>query len=732
MIEMVLTSSFLILMVLLLRKVTKGRISMRFRYALWLLVVLRLVMPVSLGNSAWSVMNLLPQDFREAAAEQDTASGFYLPGIGEENDQAMTAAGEPEESRSAEAVTGQTAEGKKQLPEQTGGQEAVTVTQGNPEHTNQAKTEEIAGNSGENGQGAGSLQSDADSVRIRRGLLLLWLVGVLAVGGYMISSQIRFVRIMYCYRDRFDQTKLPRRFAEEFQKRRIKVYQVKGLASPCLVGRNIYIDIKLTEEKQRLVHILAHEYCHVLHHDRLWVFLRCALAALYWFHPLVWAAAFAARQDSELACDEAVLRLLGEEERFAYGRTLLYLLACGRGQIDCAGTALTMEGRKRGVKERVAMISKCSGQKRWMAAAVIAVMLVVCGCAFTGRNQEAEVLRTEEAQQSHGEEREGTDNPQVLEGSDNESERILEDYQAYEQALDGQTQALRKAEQEAAFMQVLDYQGVMDGKDDGELYLNRAIDYQAQDSLENGWYLLCRNEEAQISLYGLYTEEFGCRGVKTLIGEDVNTYDIAWCPSAMNEEEANIRVLEQAQDGLPRRFVWKLLSENTSGKEIWNLYSGYRYDTGTVEAEELTAQMYRDWVEKNLSFDVSESRDEVLITYDGDMVLAPLDISAYQGQKVEKVMLSHDVVGFELDDSHYAEGVYEGYEGIVICLAVGLKLEGRQGIWFDGLHPLTIQVLCHPQEDPAFVLQQPRIDEQLLLHSPLKEQKLNEIHSGEK
>ena len=222
MIEMILTSSFLILAILLLRKVTQGRISMRFRYALWLLAVLRLILPVSLGNSAWSVMNLWPQDFRETVSEQDIAGGFYLPGIREENNHAMTGAREPEESRQPETVTGQIAEVEKQLPEQNGGQEAVTVIQGNPEHTNQVKTEEIAGNSGENRQGAGSLKSYADSVRIRRGLLLLWLVGALAVGGYMISSQIRFVRILYRYRDRFDQTKLPRRFAEEFQNAGLK------------------------------------------------------------------------------------------------------------------------------------------------------------------------------------------------------------------------------------------------------------------------------------------------------------------------------------------------------------------------------------------------------------------------------------------------------------------------------------------------------------------------------
>ena len=213
--------------------------------------------------------------------------------------------------------------------------------------------------------------------------------------------------------------------------------------------------------------------------------------------------------------------------------------------------------------------------------------------------------------------------------------------------IDAQEETLEVMEQEMAFLAALDYQGVMAGKDDGELSLDREIDYQAyyeylynmqddaqqenpENPLENGWYLLCRNEEAGISLYGLYTEEFGCRGIKTLIGEDVNSYDISWCASRMNGYSANIRVLETEENGLPVRFVFKLLTENTSEREIWTLYSGFRYDTGTVQLEELTAQMYQEWIEQYFSFAVSDSNDKILITVDGDMALEPIDISAYQ------------------------------------------------------------------------------------------------------
>ncbi|MDE7358194.1 MAG: M56 family metallopeptidase, partial [Lachnospiraceae bacterium] len=65
--EILLTSSVLILGVFCLRKLTMGKISMRLRYALWLLVAVRLLVPVSVGTSAFSVLNLLPETVRERA-----------------------------------------------------------------------------------------------------------------------------------------------------------------------------------------------------------------------------------------------------------------------------------------------------------------------------------------------------------------------------------------------------------------------------------------------------------------------------------------------------------------------------------------------------------------------------------------------------------------------------------------------------------------------------------------
>ena len=46
---------------------------------------------------------------------------------------------------------------------------------------------------------------------------------------------------------------------------------------------------------------------------------------VYWFDPLVWAAAAASKADGELACDEAVIEKLDAQGRREYARTLVEL-----------------------------------------------------------------------------------------------------------------------------------------------------------------------------------------------------------------------------------------------------------------------------------------------------------------------------------------------------------------------------------------------------------------------
>ena len=57
--ELIVTSSVLILVVISLRHFLKGKISLRMQYALWALVLVRLLVPVSPLESPISVMNAI-------------------------------------------------------------------------------------------------------------------------------------------------------------------------------------------------------------------------------------------------------------------------------------------------------------------------------------------------------------------------------------------------------------------------------------------------------------------------------------------------------------------------------------------------------------------------------------------------------------------------------------------------------------------------------------------------
>jgi hypothetical protein len=66
MIEWIVTSSILISVIIVLRYLLKGKISLRIQYALWALALVRLLVPLSLGNTGFSVLNILPETPAEA------------------------------------------------------------------------------------------------------------------------------------------------------------------------------------------------------------------------------------------------------------------------------------------------------------------------------------------------------------------------------------------------------------------------------------------------------------------------------------------------------------------------------------------------------------------------------------------------------------------------------------------------------------------------------------------
>lgn len=751
--ETLITSTVLIIGIFCLRKLTMGKISMRLRYALWLLAAVRLLVPVSVGTSALSVMNLVPAAVRERTQTffSEERDGWRMPADGGRD---VASDGGTDGVFAGGRHTGtELADG------QSGAENGVVMTAGKVvSGENMPETAEGVGT--DTAKGNDSFAAAENGGLSLNGVLgMLWLLGFLAVGGYMVVSEYRFIRYLHKNRKAFPAKEIPAEFARRFSRRGMKVYQVKGLPGPCLAGRHIYIGEGVAVQ-QNLSHILAHEYCHALHGDRLWAFLRCALAAVYWFDPFVWAAAYAARQDSELACDEAAVKLLGEASRFDYGRTLLALLEGERCREKCPGMTFMTEGGERGVRERITALTEKSRTRGAVLVTVLAVVALVCGCAFTGAKREGANLSGENGEQSAaGTDEGGSDEEDAAAASGEQNRRQLNEefsriQKEYDEAVknaelaEAQVREVEKnASQEAewaVFQYKLSEYGVMEENDNREFDIQSYYDWKegkGGEEPEDGWYLLCREDGGMIYLYGLYTEEFGFRGLKLRIGQDETTLDIPWCASYLNGISENIRILEYAENRAPKRFVWKLLVEESGTTEIWRLYSGYRRDDGTIALKTLTEEDCFAWARKYLTFDVDKEAKEVLVTYDGDMYLGAIDISAYRDWETEDVQIVPDVVGFTLDDSEKGKLHYDGdegdyqvysdtlYEGTAVYLTAGLKFAGVEGLWFDGLPLLTVQVVEDEGSASGFRLESPRIDETYAANAPWQEKKLAELES---
>lgn len=332
--EILVTSSVLIVVIALLRLVLRGKISQRVQYALWLLVAIRLLVPVSFVNSPVSVMN----------AVEPVTETIYI----NRTEQQFPA-------------------GTGQIQNVTGGN--ATPQTGTVNAPSQPQTGDTA-----------PIQPTEPGVDLGAVLRWVWLAGAVVVGCWFLLSNLVFRRRLVRSARPLAGVDCP-----------LPVYVSAGAPSPCLSGLvrpGIYLTPDCPTEGPGLKHILAHELTHRRQGDQFWALIRCLCLALYWFNPLVWLAAALSRRDCELSCDEGAIRLLGEGERTAYGRTLLSLVTTGSNPTELLRTATTMSSGARGLRERIALIAKKPKRAAGVLVIALTVVAVAVGCTFTGAQPE--------------------------------------------------------------------------------------------------------------------------------------------------------------------------------------------------------------------------------------------------------------------------------------------------------------------------------------------------------
>lgn len=164
-------------------------------------------------------------------------------------------------------------------------------------------------------------------------------------------------------------------------------YAIPWKGSPFLFrSRGIKLDIYLPEqilsEDEVIDYAVLHESMHQHHGDIWWSYLRNLLVALYWFHPLVWLAARLSREDCELACDEAVAAQLSENQKIAYGKSLLFIAAL-QHKPGFFSVATNMQGSRSQLEKRIRCICSKPKKSKCVTVLVLVLAIAVCGCGMT-------------------------------------------------------------------------------------------------------------------------------------------------------------------------------------------------------------------------------------------------------------------------------------------------------------------------------------------------------------
>ena len=167
-------------------------------------------------------------------------------------------------------------------------------------------------------------------------------------------------------------------------KRPVELYVNPLAASPMLLGVRkpwmVLPTVELPEEDFRFV--VLHELTHCRRRDVLYKWLTQLTVCIHWFNPLVHWMAREVERTGELSCDEAVLRRLDGPGRRAYGDAILRTISAGGGyQAVQPSPTLGAEGKH--LKERLETIMKFkkTGRLAAVLAALLAVVLGVTGAA---------------------------------------------------------------------------------------------------------------------------------------------------------------------------------------------------------------------------------------------------------------------------------------------------------------------------------------------------------------
>ncbi|WP_055668892.1 M56 family metallopeptidase [Desnuesiella massiliensis] len=327
--------SVVAVIIILIKGLFKDRLSANWHYYIWLLVMLRLVLPY-FPTSSYSVFNVFNKP-AEQMIKIDQISIKEQSDINKiEGDQAQSSSGT-----------------------------TMQNIDSNNQTISEAKTSITKSNN--------KLNSST--------LSLIWIIGAVILSAYISLSYIRFAlkasKENICREEKIlnilEQCKKNLRIRKKLSviySKNAKTPTLFGVISPKLfIPEGLANDLSEDEKK----YVFLHELVHLKRRDILVNWIMTVLLMIHWFNPILWFSFIKMKKDCEISCDAITLSHINPEEYKNYGRTLIKLVELfSKAQWTPGTTAIV---NKSEVRRRIIMISKF--KKRTFIGTFLAIVITL-------------------------------------------------------------------------------------------------------------------------------------------------------------------------------------------------------------------------------------------------------------------------------------------------------------------------------------------------------------------
>ncbi len=350
------SGTFLIIILLLLKPLYKNKLSQKWQYYIWLVVIARLLLPFTtkyniLENISGQIYYIFIQtNEKENILKQDQHF--------------------PDKATSKNVKTSTPVANQKEN----------NIKKQNNTINNNTTTRQII-----------KLLIENILLFLKKNIFYIWIITTVSLFIHKVTIYQCFTRYLKASQAEISSLNIWEQLGNMLEKLHIKttvsIYTNSMVSSPLLIGFFHPCIILPSEEIQDidLQNTIHHELIHFIHKDMFYKWLVQLTICIHWFNPFVYLIARETGRLCELSCDEEVIKKLDEKGKREYGNTLLNM-ANTEKKFKNSIVSVTLNEGKKLLKERLDKIMVFKRKTITHTCLSIALTLILCTTAATTGN----------------------------------------------------------------------------------------------------------------------------------------------------------------------------------------------------------------------------------------------------------------------------------------------------------------------------------------------------------